>query len=101
MATRIEPWLSWHEYDAFKRAAPDDPDLLSTYDAWLELANEVVDIFTKSGVPVEKIPIGFDEFNAYCQSCELNPDGVARAAFAVHKARSACQEDENEIQERA
>jgi hypothetical protein len=83
---RIEPWLDRAEYAAFKELAPDDPALPATYEAWLEQTEELVSVFIKSGVPVEKVYIKAGELGRYCREHGINPDGVGRAAFAVHKA---------------
>lgn len=88
---RIEPWLSLHEYHEFKKLAPDDPALPDTYEEWLEKANEMIQVFIMCGVPVERTPIYAEEFFHYCEACGLNPDGVARASFAVFKARGICE----------
>jgi hypothetical protein len=85
---RIEPWLRKEEYDVFKRLAPDDPTLPVNYDEWLEKITELVSVFIKCGVLVEKIHINAHEFEKYCTDHNINPDGVGRAAFAVYKARN-------------
>lgn len=86
---RIEPWLNKDDYDAFKKLAPDDPDLPPTFDEWLENALDKLSAFVKSGVPIERIDISPIEFKNYCDAASINPDGVARAAFAVSKITKA------------
>lgn len=82
-APRIEPWIDPDEYSAFKRLAPDDRELPDSYKEWLELAIDQLSAFVKSGIPVEKVLIHPEPFKEYCRANSINPDGVARAAFAV------------------
>ena len=82
---RIQPWLKEENYEEFRRLAPDDPSLPATYDEWQEITLDQEMIFKKSGVPVERVYLEVADFSAYCASKGLNPDGVARAAFAVQK----------------
>lgn len=84
---RIEPWISREDYDAFLLLAPDDPALGKSYDEWLEQITELMAVFVKSGVPIERVHIRPDEFQKYCIAHSINPDGVARASFAVSRIR--------------
>jgi hypothetical protein len=85
--TRIQPWFERKDYGQFKKLAPDDPSLPDTFEQWEQIAREEELIFKKSGVPVDKVYIYPGEVKAYCDACKINPDGVARAAFAVQKHR--------------
>lgn len=82
---RIQPWLEKEDYEEFRGLAPGDPALPATYDEWEEINLDQEMIFRKSGIKVERVYLDVADFSAYCTSCGLNPDGVARAAFAVQK----------------
>jgi hypothetical protein len=84
--TRIFPWLIAVDYDAIRQLSPDDPDLPPTFNEWLELANEQLSVFRKSGIPVQKVEIISHELKAYCDKCGIHPDAVGRSGFAVHKS---------------
>jgi hypothetical protein len=88
---RFEPWLRVEEFVAFRELAPEDPDLPGTYEEWAEQINDKLFVFIKSGVPVERVDISIAEFRSYCTWQEINPDGVARAAFAIFKGRAQLQ----------
>jgi hypothetical protein len=81
---KIIGWIDHGDYEAFKSLCPNDPDLPTGYESWLEVAQEQASAFIKSGIPVEKISISPKEFAAYCKDCGVNPDSAARSAFAVH-----------------
>jgi hypothetical protein len=86
----IVPWYRAGEYDA---AASMFGDLPATYAAWHDRATEWEEHCRITAMPCLRVLLRPDEFHAWCQARQVQPDTEARSTFVVEKARSLLWRD--------
>jgi hypothetical protein len=75
------PWYARSDYPALLNLFSDPNKLPTTYDAWLERAEGVEQIFQSAGFDVARIWIGPIPFAAWCKERNVSPNQVARLNF--------------------
>lgn len=88
------PWFDRESYPRILEIMAD-PDLLPpSYDRWLKQAQRVLEKARRSGQRPIRAHIDPDRFLAWCTDNGLQPDSLARLAFARHVARMSLLPDE-------
>ena len=75
------PWFTRSDYPALLELFSDSNKLPTTYDAWLERAEQIEWQFQKAGFGVSKTWIRPIPFAAWCDERNISPDQVARLIF--------------------
>jgi hypothetical protein len=81
----IVPWYRLGDYDA---AVSLFGDLPTTYAEWHDRAVEWEENCRTAATPCLRVLLRPDEFLAWCQTHQVQPDTEARSTFVVEKARS-------------
>jgi hypothetical protein len=81
------PWYDRGDYPALLKLFIDTDKLPTTYDAWLELAEQVERQFQKAGFGVARIWIRPVPFTAWCKERNVSLDQTARLTFVNVAAR--------------
>jgi hypothetical protein len=76
------PWYERADYDSLRRIFIDRDKLPELFDQWLQLAEDLLNQFRKSGQAFRKVPIDPATFPAWCANRGLNIDAKARIEFA-------------------
>jgi hypothetical protein len=84
------PWFNRENYDAVKRDAPHDTDLLNTYEQWQERAAEQICRLETNRTAFKKISIDARELAVYCRTCGQDVNAVMIHAFATKVAAKIC-----------
>jgi len=88
------PWYARRGYPALLDLFSDANKLPTTYDAWLERAEQIEGQFQKAGFGVSNAWIRPIHFAAWCAERNISPDRVARLIFvneAVRDLLESCQ----------
>ena len=75
-------WYHRRDYKRLKKIFTDGQDLPSTFEQWLQLAQEAYDRLKRQGHIVEKAYIDPDTFPAWCATRGLKINANARTTFA-------------------
>jgi hypothetical protein len=81
------PWYGRGDYPALLKLFSDTDKLPTTYDDWLERAEQVERQFQKAGFGVARIWIRPVPFAAWCKERNVSLDQAARLTFVNAAAR--------------
>jgi hypothetical protein len=82
------PWYARADYPTLLRLFSDPDKLPTTYDAWLQRAEQVEKQLQRAGLAVARIQIRPVPFAAWCRERNISPDQAARLTFANESARN-------------
>jgi hypothetical protein len=82
------PWYARADYPTLLRLFCDPDKLPTTYDAWLQRAEQVEKQLQRAGLAVARIQIRPVPFAAWCRERNISPDQAARLTFANESARN-------------
>jgi hypothetical protein len=82
------PWYARRDYPVLLKLFSDPDKLPTTYEAWLQRAEQVEKQLQRAGLAVARIWIRPVPFAAWCRERNISPDQAARLTFANEFARS-------------
>lgn len=82
------PWYDRRDYPTLLELFSDPDKLPTTYDAWLERAEQVEHQLRRAGFCVARIWIRPGPFTAWCKERNVLPDQASRLTFANETAQN-------------
>lgn len=76
-------WYFPDEWEQLRAVAPDPDVLEATYDEWASVYKDGIKLLKESGMRPLRVDVHLDALLAWCQRSGRQPDGAARAAYAV------------------
>jgi hypothetical protein len=79
-----QPWFRTPEdYEAIRDLVIDEPQLLDTFEDWLDAANKRFEIFNAKGVAVRKLFVDPQQFTAWCSAKNVGYNSASFLAFLI------------------
>ena len=81
-------WYRQNQWGLLVEYSTDSKDLESTYQKWLEQAEEKVNEMKKNGIVVVKVDIDVEALKKWCKESGRPVDGSARSEYAAYLAQN-------------